>query len=91
LVPRAGGQPALRMAWESDAVNAACADFYRHTRRTLDRAWVRPRFPGWIAFQDRGSAVIRGGLRRTNASSQILRQLQVAFRACCLAARPPGP
>ena len=91
LAPRAGGQPALRMAWESDAVNAACAGFYRHTRWTLDQAWVRPRFPGWIAFQDQGSAVIRGGLRRRNASIQILRQLQLAFRACCLAARPPGP
>jgi multiple sugar transport system substrate-binding protein len=91
LVPRVGGQPTLRMAWESDAVNAACGGFYRHTRRTLDQAWVRPRFPGWIAFQDQGSAVIRGGLRRRNASIQILRQLRLAFRACCLAARPPGP
>lgn len=91
LVPRAGGQPALRVAWESDAVNAACGGFYRHTRKTIDQAWVRPRFPGWIAFQDQGSAVIREGLRRRNAPTQILRQLQVAFRACCLAATPPGP
>ena len=91
LVPRAGGQPTLRMAWESDAVNASCDGFYRHTRRTLEQAWVRPRFPGWIAFQDQGSAVIRGGLRRRNVSTQILRQLQQTFRACCLAARPPGP
>ena len=91
LVPQAGGQPTLRMAWESDAVNASCDGFYRHTRRTLEQAWVRPRFPGWIAFQDQGSAVIRGGLRRRNVSTQILRQLQQTFRACCLAARPPGP
>jgi multiple sugar transport system substrate-binding protein len=91
LVPRAGGQPAVRMAWESDAVNAACGGFYRQTRGTLDQAWVRPRFRGWIAFQDRGSAVIRGGLRGRSASIQILRQLRLAFRACCLAARLPGP
>ncbi len=90
LVPRAGGQPALRMAWDSDAVNSACGGFYRHTRGTLDRAWVRPRFPGWIAFQDQGSAVIRGGLRRGNASIRILHQLQLTFRACCSAGRPPG-
>jgi multiple sugar transport system substrate-binding protein len=85
LAPRVGGQPALRVAWESDAVNAACGDFYRRTRRTLDQAWVRPRFPGWVAFQDQRSAVIRGGLRRRNAFLEILRQLQLAFRACCLA------
>ena len=91
LMPRVGGQPALRVAWESDAVNAACGGFYRHTRRTLEQAWVRPRFPGWIAFQDQGSAVIRGGLRRRNAPTQILSQLQQTFRDCCPAARPPGP
>jgi len=91
LVPRAGGQPALRTAWESAAVNAACGGFYRLTRGTLDQAWVRPRFPGWIAFQDRGSAVVRGGLRRRTASTRILRRLQLAFRACCFAGRPPGP
>ena len=91
LVPRAGGQAALRVAWESDAVNAACGGFYRHTRATLDQAWVRPRFAGWIAFQDQGSAVVRGGLWGRAAPIQILRQLQVTFRACCLAAGPPGP
>lgn len=91
LVPRAGGQAALRAAWESGAVNAACGGFYRHTRATLDQAWVRPRFAGWIAFQDQGSAVVRGGLRRRAAPRAMLRQLQSAFRACCLAAGPPGP
>jgi multiple sugar transport system substrate-binding protein len=88
LVPRAGGQPALRAAWESDAVNAACGGFYRRTRGALDQAWVRPRFPGWIAFQDQGSAVVRGGLRRRAAPGQILGQLQLTFRACCF---PAGP
>ena len=91
LVPRAGGQAALRAAWESDAVNAACGAFYRHTRTTLDQAWVRPRFAGWIAFQDQGSAIVRRGLRRHAASIQILRQLQLAFRARCFAAGSPGP
>jgi multiple sugar transport system substrate-binding protein len=91
LVPRVGGQAALRTAWESSAVNAACGDFYRHTRATLDQAWVRPRFPGWIAFQEQGSAIVRGGLRRRAAPIQILHQLQRTFRACCLADRRPGP
>ncbi len=91
LVPRAGGQAALRVAWESAAVNAACGGFYRHTRATLDQAWVRPRFAGWIAFQEQGSAVVRGGLRRRTAPIQILRQLKLTFRACCLATGPPRP
>lgn len=91
LVTRAGGQPALRVAWESDAVNAACGGFYRRTRATLDQAWVRPRFPGWIAFQEQGSAVVREGLREQAAPIQILRQLQLTFGACCVAAGSPQP
>jgi multiple sugar transport system substrate-binding protein len=91
LVPRAGGQAASRAAWESDAVNAACGGFYRRTRATLDQAWVRPRFPGWIAFQEQGSAVVREGLRERAAPVQILRQLRRAFRSGCSAAPWPGP
>src|SRR5262249_30644514 len=91
LVPRAGGQPALRTAWESAAVNAACGGFYRPTRGTLDQAWGRAPVSGWVAFQDRGSAGGRGGRRRRTASARILRRLQLAFRACCFAGRPPGP
>jgi multiple sugar transport system substrate-binding protein len=91
LVPRAGGQAALRAVWESEAVNADCGDFYRLTRATLDRAWVRPRFPGWIAFQDQGSAIVREGLRGRAAPEEILRELRAAFRARCLATGPPGP
>jgi multiple sugar transport system substrate-binding protein len=84
LVPRAGGQPALRAAWESAAVNAACGDFYQRTRATLDQAWVRPRFPGWIGFQDEGSAVIRDGMISRAAPATTLRRLRDSFRAHCL-------
>lgn len=88
LVPRAGGQPALRAAWESGAVNAACGGFYRRTRATLDQAWVRPRFAGWIAFQDRGSAIVREGLRDRAAPRDVLRGLRSAFDACCRTGEP---
>ncbi|HXZ76200.1 MAG TPA: hypothetical protein VEH31_35745 [Streptosporangiaceae bacterium] len=91
LIPQAGGQAALRTAWESGPVNAACGGFYRRTRATLDQAWIRPRFAGWIAFQKQGSAAVRGGLLGRAAPAEILRQLQVAFRACCFAATEPGP
>jgi multiple sugar transport system substrate-binding protein len=84
LVPRAGGQPALRAAWESAAVNAACGGFYQQTRATLEHAWVRPRFAGWIAFQGEGSAIVRDGLISRAAPAATLRRLRDAFRAHCL-------
>jgi multiple sugar transport system substrate-binding protein len=88
LMPRAGGQPALAAAWDSGAVNAGCGDFYRRTRATVDQAWVRPRFPGWIGFQEEGSAVVRSGLLRRAAPAGILRRLRSAFAAHCLGVTP---
>jgi multiple sugar transport system substrate-binding protein len=91
LVPRAGGQPALRAAWESQAVNSVCGGFYRRTLATLDQAWTRPRFPGWIGFQERGSAVVRDGLMSRAAPAEILRQLRAEFHACCAAGGQQAP
>jgi multiple sugar transport system substrate-binding protein len=90
LVPLSGGQPSLRAAWESDEVNSASGGFYRRTRATLDQAWVRPRFAGWIAFQDLGSAAVRNGLRDRAAPREVLRRLRSAFSACCLTGGPAG-
>ncbi|MGK0715441.1 extracellular solute-binding protein [Leucobacter sp. W1153] len=64
FIPQHDGQPSRISAWESDAVNATSADFYRRTRRTLDASWIRPRFAGYTAFQSEASAIVRDGLGR---------------------------
>lgn len=48
LFPAHGGQPADRRVSTS-------------TFDTLERAWVRPRDPGWIRFQTEGSRILREG------------------------------
>ncbi|GAA3545965.1 extracellular solute-binding protein [Nonomuraea rosea] len=68
LFPATGGQPAARAAWES-------AGFYRDTRATMDAAWIRPRFPGYIALQERSSALIRDGLLARDHPRDLLRNL----------------
>lgn len=55
LVPEHGGQPAHRGAWDAPG-------YYRATRSTVDTAWLRPRKPGWIEFQERASALVRAAL-----------------------------
>jgi multiple sugar transport system substrate-binding protein len=59
FIPDHEGQPSARAAWLSDRVNAAAGDFYRATLRTVERAFVRPRHNGYIAFQAEGSAILR--------------------------------
>jgi multiple sugar transport system substrate-binding protein len=59
MIPAHSGQPSARAAWDDDRVNADSNDFYRATRRTIEDAWVRPRYAGYIGFQSSASALIR--------------------------------
>jgi multiple sugar transport system substrate-binding protein len=55
---QAGGQPGHRGAWEDEAVNEASNGFFKDTLSTLDEAIVRPRYPGYMRFQDNASPVV---------------------------------
>lgn len=54
----AGGQPGHASAWEDDRLNADSLDFFRGTRNTLEQAWVRPRYDGWLTVQDEVGTLI---------------------------------
>jgi multiple sugar transport system substrate-binding protein len=77
LVVPHGGQPAHADAWEADAANAATLDFYRATRRTLDRAWVRPRRAGYVASQHAAAERINAALRTGERPAQLVEALNV--------------
>lgn len=74
-----GGQAGNRAAWQDDAVNAPVHGFYRDTLQTLDRSWLRPRFDGYMAFQDEGSLILTNGLRNGEAPEAIIDQLNKAY------------
>lgn len=74
-----GGQPGHGQAWDDDAVNAATADFYRATRATLERAWVRPRHDGYMAFQQAASDRINAGLQRKETARVVVDDLNRLF------------
>ncbi|MEC3909254.1 extracellular solute-binding protein [Sphingobium sp. CR2-8] len=73
LFAPSGGQPGHAQAWEDDGINGLTADFYRATRATLDRAWLRPRHTGYMAFQQQASDRLNQALRtREDAASAIV-------------------
>jgi len=75
----AGGQPGNAVAWESDRCNAAAMDFFRATRRTLETAWLRPRYDGYMAFQDRGGDIVHAFLKGDAGGEATLGALQAAY------------
>jgi multiple sugar transport system substrate-binding protein len=79
LYARLGGQSADRRAWLDPAADASAGGFYSATRRTIDTAWVRPRFAGYLEFQAAASAVLRDGLRRGDPAEAVLAEVERAF------------
>lgn len=75
-----GGQPAHAAAWEDEANNAACRNFFRNTRQTLETSWLRPRYDGYMRFQDRGGEIVHACLRGEAGISDTLDALDRAYR-----------
>jgi len=54
-----GGQPGHRSAWVDEEVNRRTNNYFAGTLPALDRAYLRPRFPGYLHFQDHAGDPIR--------------------------------
>jgi multiple sugar transport system substrate-binding protein len=75
-----GGQPGHRSAWTDERVNATCRDYFRNTLPALDRAFLRPRYPGYICFQGSAGVPIRRYLRDGGDERRVLADLDALYR-----------
>ena len=70
-----GGQPGHRAAWLDDAVNERSSHFFQATLPTLDAAFLRPTFSGYIPFQDHAAPVIHKYLQTGGNEKNVLTEL----------------
>jgi len=75
-----GGQPGNAVAWEDDASNAACRNFFRNTRATLETAWLRPRYNGYMQLQDWAGDIVHGCLIGDITEVEAIARLDAAYR-----------
>lgn len=47
-----GGQPGHLLAWKNEEANALCNNYFTNTLPALERGFVRPRYNGYLHFQD---------------------------------------
>jgi multiple sugar transport system substrate-binding protein len=80
LVTQAGGQPGHRTAWLAPENNRTSGNYFANTLPTLDRAYVRPRYCGYMEFQERGSALIHAALRNQLSDTTALADLDTLYR-----------
>lgn len=79
LYATSGGQPGHAQAWGDADLNQQTGDFYRATRATLDRAWLRPRHSGYMAFQHQASDRLNEALRDREAGVSAIAALNQLF------------
>jgi multiple sugar transport system substrate-binding protein len=77
---QAGGQPGHRSAWVNPALDAQCSGFFSRTLPVLDRAFVRPRYEGYLDFQDTACVHIHDFLRNRGDAGQTLDTVNRIYR-----------
>jgi multiple sugar transport system substrate-binding protein len=71
-----GGQPGHRSAWTDDEANRITHNFFRDTLPALDRAYRRPRYDGYIGFQNSAGAVVHEFLQSGGNPGAVIQELQ---------------
>lgn len=77
----AGGQPARRSAWQDAELNAVSDDFFRRTAASVETAYVRPRYRGYVGLQERGGVCVAEFCREGGSARQTLEKVDSIYRA----------
>ena len=87
---REGGQPASLAAWLNPEVNAASDDFFCGTLHTLQNAYVRPRFDGFVPFFEAAGIEINRCLRGECNDDQLIEWLNHHYSSARRSAIEPA-
>jgi len=76
---QSGGQPGNKTAWTDPEANKITNHFFETTLPTLEQAFLRPRFPGFVEFQTQASFLISDFLREKQDAASTLQLLDECF------------
>ena len=88
IIPEHHGQPARVSAWADPANDRRFGGYYSAVRRSIDSAWIRPRWPGYIRFQAEAGRAVEAYCRRALDRQATLDAVAAAGRASF--GRPDG-
>ncbi|MDJ1136341.1 hypothetical protein [Streptomyces iconiensis] len=76
----AGGQAGRRSVWTDERVDAEVTHFYRDTLATMDRSFLRPRLPGYPAYQRAAAETLHSGVVTDVRTREIVTSLGQLWR-----------
>jgi len=75
-----GGQPARRSAWNDSLLNRVTGDFFLRTAASIEQAYVRPRYPGYVRLQERAGDAIVEYCKKHGNTQNTLEQIGTLYR-----------
>lgn len=74
------GQPGNFLAWNDINVNKGSDNFFYNIYKTVENAYVRPRYNGWPEFQTKLGIIIHDFLKYDRNPIETLKQLATLFQ-----------
>ena len=74
-----GGQPGNVLAWRDDKINENCNNFFKNTLKTLEKSWLRPRYDGYMYYQDKAGTLINNFLKGENSIDFTVNEMKKEF------------
>jgi len=75
-----GGQPGHRSAWLDHDANRITNDFFKQCLPVMENGYVRPRYNGYLHFQDHGGDPVQQFLLGNGTAKDVLQQLNELYR-----------
>lgn len=79
-----GGQPGHRSAWTDDDSNHLTNDFFRNILPIIDNGYVRPRYNGYLYFQDHAGEPLQKCLMNDGDPVSTLNEMNKFYRESIL-------
>ncbi len=75
-----GGQPGHRSAWIDDDANLLTNDFFKNILPVMDNGYVRPRYNGYLHFQDHAGIPLQKCLLENGDPVKTLTEMNKIYR-----------
>ena len=75
-----GGQPGHRAAWTNDDVNKLTNNFFKNILPVMDNGYVRPRYNGYLYFQDHAGTPLQQCLLEDGDPVKTLNEMDRLYR-----------
>lgn len=76
-----GGQPGHRSAWVDEAANQLTNNFFKDVLPVMENGFVRPRYNGYLHFQDHAGDPLHDCILNNGNSGEALNKMNMLYRS----------